>query len=471
MEMSAPLGVPVYWPREGVSPQPVEPDLGHASGGKRFSNANSVRHVPSNWGVHMLNQSLNPIPKSERVLDLSDYASLWGSLGVGLLVMLAGASLLPALSLAQALGAILVGTVLGAALLGYIGRIGAATGLSSAGLIRPTLGRGLAWMPIALNILQLIGWALFEIIVMRDGLSLVLAKAGIAVPVTILTLLVGLVLAGLLALAMTGFVRRFIRGIGVSLMGVALVWLTLQVLRSGFSAGWDNVLKAGDGSMTFAGAIDLVIAMPISWAPLIADYTRYAKVPNRAFAGSALGYGLANGWCFGLGVVLAALNPGADMMAAIILLPVGAGALGLILIDEMDNGYSDLYSAAVSGHSLVPQIAVRHLGPILAVLGTLVALWLPIANFSDFLTKYQDFLYLIGAVFLPLFVVVIAHFQTQAGETERAFVWPAIFSWLVGFVLYEAMGGFASLQAITGLQLPQALAPFGAMPFYLTACA
>eukprot|EP01037_Dinobryon_pediforme_P012746 gene12746-12842_t len=468
--MSASLGVPVVWPREGASLQPVEPDLGHASGGKRVSNANSVRHVPSNWGVYMLNQSLNPIPKSERVLDFSDFASLWGSLGVGLLVMLAGASLLPALSLGQALAAILIGTILGAALLGTIGRIGASTGLSSAGLIRPTLGRGLAWLPIALNILQLIGWALFEIIVMRDGLSLVLAKAGIAAPVTVLTVLVGLVLAGLLVLAMTGFVRRFIRGIGVSLMGIALVWLTIQVLRSGFTVGWDGVLKAGDGSMSFAGAVDLVIAMPISWAPLIADYTRYAKSPNRAFAGSALGYGLANGWCFALGVVLAALNPGAEMMAAIILLPVGAGALGLILIDEMDNGYSDLYSASVSGHSLMPQIAVRQLGPILAVLGTGLALLLPIANFSDFLTKYQDFLYLIGAVFLPLFVVVIAHFQTQKGEAEKSFVWPAIIAWLVGFVLYEALGGFASLQAISGLQLPQTFAPYGATPLWLMAC-
>ena len=408
------------------------------------------------------NQSLNPVQAGERVLQFADYFSLWGSLGVGLLVMMAGASLLPALSLPQAFAAIAIGSVLGAALLGYIGHIGARTGLSSAGLIRPSLGRGLSWLPVALNIAQLIGWALFEIIVMRDGLGLVLGAFGANVPVALLTVLVGLVLAGLLALAMTGFVRRFIRGIGVSLMGVALFWLTLQTLRAGFSAGWDSVLKAGDGSMSFAAAVDLVIAMPISWLPLVADYTRYARVPNRAFAGTALGYGLANGWCFGLGVVLAALNPGAEIMAAIILLPVGVGALGLILIDEMDNGYSDLYSASVSGHSLVPQIAVRQLGPLLAVLGTVLALVLPVANFADFLTKYQDFLYLIGAVFLPLFVVIGAYFQVQKGGAEKAFVWPAILAWLAGFVLYEALGGFASVQAISGLQLPQTLAPYGA---------
>jgi len=408
------------------------------------------------------NQSLNPVQAGERVLHFADYVSLWGSLGVGLLVMMAGASLLPALSLPQAFAAILIGSLLGAALLGYIGYIGARTGLSSAGLIRSSLGRGLSWLPVALNILQLIGWAVFEIIVMRDGLVLVLGTFGAHVPVAFVTLCVGLVLAGVLALAMTGFVRRFIRGIGVSLMGVALLWLTIQTVRAGFAAGWDNVLKAGDGSMSFAAAVDLVIAMPISWLPLVADYTRYAKMPKRAFTGTALGYGLANGWCFALGVVLAALNPGAEIMAAIILLPVGVGALVLILVDEMDNGYSDLHSASVSGHSLVPQIAVRQLGPVLAGLGTVLALVLPIANFSDFLSKYQDFLYLIGAVFLPLFVVIGAYFQMQKSEAEKAFVWPAIFAWLAGFVLYEALGGFASLQALSGLQLPQVLTPYGA---------
>ena len=104
------------------------------------------------------NQSLNPVQAGERVLQFADYFSLWGSLGVGLLVMMAGASLLPALSLPQAFAAIAIGSVLGAALLGYIGHIGARTGLSSAGLIRPSLGRGLSWLPVALNIAQLIGW-------------------------------------------------------------------------------------------------------------------------------------------------------------------------------------------------------------------------------------------------------------------------------------------------------------------------
>ena len=411
------------------------------------------------WDVHMseYNQSLNPVSAQARVLDFFDFLSLWGSLGVGLLVMLAGASLLPALSLAQALGAIFVGSVLGAALLGWVGRLGAVTGLSSAGLIWPSLGKGFARVPVVLNILQLIGWALFEIIVMRDGLNAVLSAAGVQVPVVFLTALVGMLLAILLALAMTGFVRKFIRGIGVSLTVAALAWISLQLARQGgFGEVWN---KPGDGSMSFAAAVDLVIAMPISWLPLVADYTRFGKSPGRAYAGTSLGYGLANGWCFALGVLLVALFPGKDTLAAILLLPVGGLALGLILLDEMDNGYSDLYSASVSGHSMMPRLSVRQIGPVLALLGALAAILLPIGNFADFQSKYQDFLYLIGAVFVPLFAVVIAHFMI-CGEQSRAvdapnFVWPGIVGWVAGFVFYEALGGFSSLinimNAVAGL--------------------
>lgn len=409
------------------------------------------------------NQSLTPVADDARALDFFDFAALWGSLGVGLLVMLAGAALLPALSLGQAFGAIATGTLFGALLLGAVGYLGAKTGLSSAGLIWPSLGSRIAFLPIVLNILQLIGWALFEIIIMRDGLALVLKSNGFEASGLVLTLVVGVLLAALLSLAMTGFVRKFIRSIGLSLMLLALVWLTVQLVLKGNAAGWASLFdKSGDGSMSFALAVDLVIAMPISWLPLIADYTRFGKSPARAFAGSALGYGLANSWCFALGVVLSVLN-GADMMAGMALLPLGLGALTLILIDEMDNGYSDLYSASVSGHSLMPKIPVRALGPVLALVATALALLVKVESFADFQSKYVDFLYLIGAVFVPLFAVVLAHFTGKSDTPSNAkpIVWSGVIAWLVGILLYEALGGFASLHNITGFEAPTLLKPIG----------
>lgn len=411
------------------------------------------------------NQSLTPVAANGRALDFADFAALWGSLGVGLLVMLAGAALLPALSMGQAFAAIAAGTLFGALLLGAVGYLGAKTGLSSAGLIWQSLGSKLAFLPILLNILQLIGWALFEIIIMRDGLALVLKGQGYEISPLVLTLGVGALLVALLSLAMTGFVRKFIRGIGLSLMLLALVWLTVQLVLKGNAAGWAGLFdKAGDGSMSFAAGVDLVIALPISWLPLIADYTRFGRSPARAFAGSTLGYAVANGWCFALGVVLSVLN-GADMMAGIALLPLGLGALLLILIDEMDNGYSDLYSASVSGHSLAPQLPVRALGPILAIFATALAIIVKVDNFADFQTKYVDFLYLIGAVFVPLFGVVLAHFSGAANQIVRPVMWGGAVAWVIGVVLYEALGGFSSLHNITGFVPPELLKPvadFGA---------
>ena len=403
----------------------------------------------------MNNQSLTPVPQGERVLSFLDFFSLWGSLGVGLLVMSGGALLLPGLSFGQALAAIVAGTVIGSALLGYVGYIGAQTGLSSAGLFQPTLGRGALWLPALLNILQLLGWGLLEIIIMRDGLTEVLAQGNFALPAPVLTLLAGIVLAALLSLAMTGFVRRFIRGIGLTLMALALVWMSVQIARTGLTTGGDALAKAGDGTLTFAGGIDIVIAFPISWLPLVADYTRYSRKSSHAFAGTTIGYALANGWCFVLGILVLALTQVPDIIPALGKLSFGALALALILIDEMDNAYSDLYSAAVCGHALFAKIGVRALGPVLAVVATLLALCVPVANFGDFNAKYASYLYLISSVFVPLASVVIVHFwRSQAPLTVTFLRWSALVAWLVGFAVYQ---GFTTYLPDWGATLPSLL--------------
>ncbi|MGE8397184.1 MAG: cytosine permease, partial [Comamonas sp.] len=114
------------------------------------------------------NQALSPTSPTERVFVLRDHASLWFSLGVGLLVMQVGAYLLPALSTQQALLAIVCGSFLGAGLLAWMAKIACDTGLSSAALMTHVYGRQFAKLPIVLNLVQLVGWGTFELVVMRD---------------------------------------------------------------------------------------------------------------------------------------------------------------------------------------------------------------------------------------------------------------------------------------------------------------
>ena len=395
-----------------------------------FTGSRTMSSSPTSRTTHVVNESLRPIPSDRRTLGFSDFLALWGSLGVGLLVMQAGALLIPALSPAGAAGAVAIGTIGGTLLLAWVGYLGSTSGVSSAGLIWSALGKRFAMLPIALNVLQLLGWAVFEIVVLRDGLGAIAKQAFGPVNASLLTVIAGVVLMGLLALSMVGIVRRFIRRVGLWLMLIALVWLTFRFVRDATPA----VLNVpGKGGLAFAAAVDLVIAMPISWIPLVADYTRYGRSPSKAFGGTFVGYGFANGWCFLLGILIAALHPGADLMPTILQASFGALALGLILIDETDNGYSDLYSAAVSTHSLVPKWSVRVWGPVLAAVATVLALLLPIQN-------YQDFLYLLGSVFVPLFGVVIAHhgFRPRTpDDTSVSLSWVGAVAWVAGIALYQ----------------------------------
>jgi NCS1 family nucleobase:cation symporter-1 len=400
----------------------------------------------SNSTTRVVNESLRPVPPELRKLGFSDYLALWGSLGVGLLVMQAGALLIPALSGAAAAGAVAVGTIGGTLLLAWVGYLGSVSGVSSAGLIWSALGRRFAVLPIALNVLQLLGWSVFEIVVLRDGLGAIAKQQFHVIPAPWLTVLAGAALAGLLSLSMVGVVRRFIRRVGLWLMLAALVWLTVRFAREASPA---LLTQPGKGGLAFAAAVDLVIAMPISWLPLVADYTRYGRSPRAAFGGTLVGYGFANAWCFLLGILIAALHPGADLMPTILQASFGALALALILIDETDNGYSDLYSAAVSTHSLLPKWSVRVWGPVLALVATLLALLLPIQN-------YQDFLYLLGSVFVPLFGVVIAHHGVRPrtpDSTQVALSWVGAAAWIAGIAVYQYVTRFepqwgASLPAL-----------------------
>ena len=94
--------------------------------------------------------------------------------------------------------------------------------------------------------------------------------------------------------------------------------------------------------------------------------------------------------------------------------------------------FANVYSAAVSLQNVLPRVPQRVL--ILAVAGVATA-----GTFVIDLVHYQDFLYLLGSFFVPLFGVLLA--QWIAGERDP-FAAPEfrpgqVFAWLAGFCLYQ----------------------------------
>ncbi len=154
--------------------------------------------------------------------------------------------------------------------------------------------------------------------------------------------------------------------------------------------------------MGWLPAMDLVIAMPISWLPLVADYARHGKDGCSAMRGTWLGFAVANmWWCYGLGVLVALTLPSADLVTALLLAQGGLIALTLILIDEVDNAYGDTYSGAMAAHSVVPELeALARWALLLTVLCVLLALVLPMHSIEPSLLT-------LSSVFVPLFGVIL----------------------------------------------------------------
>jgi len=406
---------------------------------------------------------LTPVPDARRVFGARDAFSLWFSLGIGLLVLQAGALLVPGLSLGMALAAIVTGSVLGALLLAAAGYIGAQTGLSAIGCLRPALGVRGAAIPAVLNAVQLTGWGAFEIIAMRDAADALGQQSfGVSSPI-IWTLLFGALATFLAFVGPVSFVKRFLRAWGLWLLLAGAGWLTWRLLANHDLP--ELLARAGTGEMSFGGGVDLVVAMPLSWLPLIADYTRFGRSPGAMFRGSAAGYVMANIWFMSLGAAYALVSGGGEGLLLTALAAAGGGvALLLIVIDETDNAFADIHSAAVSTATLVPVRPVR-LALVFGVVCTLIALVAPLG-------KYETFLLLIGSVFAPLFGVLLAdHFivrrqRAGAGVLSR-FHLAGLLAWLIGIGAYQAIGRLApeigaTLPALitagvvyVGLQLPR----------------
>ncbi len=387
---------------------------------------------------------IEPVPARFRVLGFLDYFVLWADLGVGLLVLLAGTLLVPGLGFWAALAAIVVGTLVGNLLLGLAGMVGSDYGVPSMVTLRPSFGVRGSYLPSLVNAVQLIGWAAFEVIIMAH------ASERIAAPLlgTGSYPIWAVIWSGVVVLMALGgplvVVRQWLEKAGIWIVLATATWIVLYVITHYDVAA--AVARPGDGSLTFAQAVDLVVAMPISWLPLVADYNRFARDSRSAFWGTFLGYAVANVSFYALGALLILVLPTNDLIGAILSVAFGAAGLVLLLGDETDNAFADIYSTAISVKNILPAWSTRWL---VAAFG-LIALGIALA--VD-LTQYQGFLFLVGSLFTPLFGVLFADYfvlrhrrydvaalyDPDAGGHVRGINPIALLAWAAGVAAYFAV--------------------------------
>lgn len=363
-----------------------------------------------------------------RTLGLWAQTALWGNLGISLFGPLTGA--LVALSVGSVAGgilAVIVGCTIGALILGGSATFGAVTGAPSMVALRGLLGRRGSYVPTVLNIVQNIGWGTMEIIVISTTAASILG-AEWRWPFVVIT----------------GIVTTFmaVRPLGSArLLRSVMVWLVLLCSLYLFVMVLSQPARPIDqsGVIGFWPAVDLAVAGVVSFAPLASDYSRHSRSVSAAFAGAGLGYGLAAIAYYTLGVLavahLAGDLAGANLIGALVALPAGGIALFILMVDEVDEAFANIYSTTMSVHNIAPGLDRRVVSVVIGATATLLA------GLMDF-SRYQSFLFLIGSFFVPLFTVAVVDFllvrNRQWDVSEGAPVrWVPILAWAAGFVTYQ----------------------------------
>lgn len=347
---------------------------------------------------------------------------IWFGAGVSLAEILTGTSFAP-LGMAKGFAAIVTGHLIGCGLLFLAGLIGGRSGRSAMETVKMSFGQKGGLFFAVLNILQLAGWTA---IMIYDG---ALAVGGIFPAGQWVWCLVigGLILIWILiGVTNLGWLNR------LSMAALFLLTLVLSgvIFGSGTPAG-----KGLGETMTFGAAVELAVAMPLSWLPLISDYTREAEKPIPATLASALVYGLTSTWMYTIGMGAAIYTGVSDISAIMVKAGLGIAALAILILSTVTTTFLDAWSAGISAESLSKKFSGKRIAALTAVLGTAAAILWPMDDITGFL-------YLIGSVFAPMIAIQIADFFIlHRNRFQEGFDLRNLIIWVIGFALYRWLMG------------------------------
>ena len=345
---------------------------------------------------------------------------IWFGAGVSLAEILTGTAFAP-LGMAKGFAAILLGHIIGCAMMLLAGLIGGRTGRSAMETVKMSFGQKGGLLFAFLNVLQLVGWTA---IMIYDG---ALAVGGIfAIGRWVWCLVIGALIIVWIAVGVTdlGWINKITMA--------ALFILTLVLCKVIFFSG--NAMVGIDGeSLTFGAAVELAVAMPLSWLPLISDYTRDAEKPTQATWVSVLIYGAVSCWMYVIGMGAAIYTGEGDIALIMVKAGLGVAALLILILSTVTTTFLDAYSAGISAESLSKKINGKYAALIVTVIGTVCAICFPMDDITNFL-------YLIGSVFAPMIAIQITDFflLRRGGASGKLDVCNAVV-WVLGFVLYRVL--------------------------------
>ena len=368
----------------------------------------------------------------EKRTSLFENGLIWFGAGVSIAEILTG-TYFAALGFGRGLAAILVGHVIGCIMLFLAGVIGGKTRKSAMETVKDSFGSHGGQLFAILNVLQLVGWTA---IMIYDG---ALAAGGIfTVGHWVWCLVIGALIIVWILIGITNL------GKVNTVAMAALFILTLILFKIIFFDG-TVVTSITDETFSFGAAVELAVAMPLSWLPLISDYTREAKEPVKATAVSTVVYGVVSCFMYLVGMGAALFTGESDIAQIMVKAELGIAGLLIIVFSTVTTTFLDAYSAGTSSESIFVGLKGKYVAVVVTVIGTIGAIVYPMDDITDFL-------YLIGSVFAPMIAVQIADFFIlKKKKSETGFDWCNLLIWLAGFILYRVL---MNIDMLLGNTLP-----------------
>ena len=382
----------------------------------------------------------NNINKGTSILSNS---IIWFGAGVSIAEIITGTYFAP-LGFAKGILAILIGHVIGCGLLFFAGFIGALSKKSAMDSTALSFGKIGAKIFALFNIIQLVGWTGIMIYDASLSLNEIFATQKWVWAVITGLLIILWVIAGITNIGKFSF--------GVM---IALFVLTIVMCKVVFFGGNSSVSAEFHEALSFGQAIELAVAMPLSWLPLISDYTKEAEKPFAATFASSVTYFFVSCWTYIIGMGLAILTSESDIAKIMTAAGLGKIALVIIILSTVTTTFLDAWSAAISFKTIFEKAPEKLTAIIVTVIGTLAAVLFPMDNITDFL-------YLIGSIFAPMIAILLAdYFILKSDFSEKKLKVSRILIWLIGFAIYRLL---MQTDLITGCTIPDMV-----MTFLLTA--
>jgi len=343
--------------------------------------------------------AIYPVQRKDRVLSSTDMALLWAGSAIAVNVWYSGGYLSP-LGWVPGVAMILAGSFVGSLIFALAGVMGSDLGVPSMVTIRPSFGLRGSQLISILNYIALIGWTAWMIFINASAVERITAILFGFSGFPLWILICGALCTALALVRAEGW-KWFTR---VSVAALLAMSLVMNILV--FSTyGWDFLASKPAWGMDAGVAFDLALIIPLSWAPLAADYMRFARSSKGGFLGGLLGQGGVNSWFYITGLACALAFGAYDPTVYVALIGPLFGVVALLVIwmGTITTTFLDIYSANMSLINILPTLKEWQGSVITGILGTAVA-------FLPWLDAFVGFLNIIGALFVPLFAVVVADY-------------------------------------------------------------